>query len=179
MLESARAYMGLQFAKFQFRNEIDHVQTLTQFFNGARNILLLLPVAYDNAAMASDAVSAILKNREDIHLTVVSSGTRETSLSTFLHSRVIRTGPADLNRFFLPKKTLLQHVLDRSYDVAVDLNLDFVLLTAYICKASHAPVRVGCVHQTADTFFNVQLKFDASQASQIIFKQFASRLAMF
>ena len=95
--------MGLQFAKFQFRSDIDQIQTLTQFFHNARNILITLPVSYEDASMASDALLGILQKREDVHVTIVSSGTRETSLATCLHSQVVRLDPTDLNRFFLPK----------------------------------------------------------------------------
>lgn len=85
----------------------------------------------------------------------------------------------DINRFALPKKSVLQRIFNRHYDVAIDMNLDFVLHSAYICKASHASVRVGCANSASDIFFNVQLKFDRSGPPQAVYEKFASRLAMF
>ena len=70
-------------------------------------------------------------------------------------------------------------IFNREYDVAMDLNLDFVLHTAYICKASRARVRVGYSHSAADLFYNVQLNFDRNSSPQVLYKKFASCLAMF
>lgn len=171
--------LGYLFAKMQFRSDIDHVQPMAEFIKKARNVLIVLPVGYDEAAVASDALYSTCSQLNNVHLTVIHTSTRATQLTVFPHCEVIRLDPADINRFSLPTRSLMQRIFQREYDVAMDLNLDFVLHTAYICKASRAKVRVGYSHAAADLFYNVQLRFARSGSSQVMYKKFASCLAMF
>ena len=179
MFESALAYIGLLFAKFQFRNDFDQPQPLTEFFRGARNVLIAMPVGYEDAIIAGNALRNFRERMKDIHLTIIHTSTRETPLSSFSRSEVVRLDPLDVNKFSLPTKSLLQRVYTREYDVAIDLNLDFVLHTAYICKASRAKVRVGFTNQMSDVFFNVQLNLNKQRTPQAIFDKVAECLAMF
>ncbi len=179
MFESALAYLGLQFAKFQFRSEVDHVQSFSEFMQKARNVLIMLPTGYEEAGLAGDALRAFRDRFKHLQLTVIHNSTRATSLSEFQRCEVIRLDPGDLNKFCLPTRALTQRVFQKEYDVAMDLNLDFVLHTAYICRASHAKVRVGFSHPASEMFFNVQIGIDRQATPQAIYKKFAACLAMF
>jgi len=172
--------VGLQFAKFQFRSDFDTPQDLTNFFTGARNVLVTMPRGYDNAVHAGNALHKYRDELSNIHLTIIHTGTRETPLSSFLHSQIIRITPADINRFSLPTRALMQRIFTREYDVAIDLNLDFVLHSAYICKASRARARVG-FHRSAlsDLFFNVRVELAERRAPQTMYERFAACLMMF
>lgn len=179
MFESTFAWVGLQFARFQFRNDIQKVQTLTDFFTGARSVLIALPVGYDHAILASNALREFRQQLNHLHLTVVHTGTRATSLTDYARCEVIRIDPEDVNKFSLPNRSLLQRIESREYDTAIDLNLDFVLHTAYICKASGAKVRVSFAQPASDIFFNVQLNLKTPGTPQAIYNRFAACLAMF
>lgn len=180
MLERPLTIIGLQFARFQFRSDFDKPQEMTKFFTGARNALVLMPRGYDNAILAGNALYKYRKELEHLHLTIIHTGTRETSLSSFLHSRIIRINPSDINRFSLPRRSLMQQIFTKEYDVAVDLNLDFVLHSAYICKASRARIRVGFQRSSlADHFFNVHVELKRRRAPQSMYENFAASLMMF
>jgi hypothetical protein len=178
MFEGALAYMGLIFARLQFRNEVDHVQDMTEFFHGARNILITLPVGYEEAILAGNALRGMRDRADQRNFTIVHTGTRATSLADFQRCEVVRIGANDINRFSLPSRQLLQRTLQKEFDVAIDMNLDFVLHTAYICKASRAKVRVGFARPASDVFFNVQLNLHRT-TPQALFEGYASCLAMF
>jgi hypothetical protein len=179
MFDNALRYAGLQIARFQFRSDVDTVQPLTTFFTGAKSVLITLPAGYEEAIIAGDALHAFRNRLMHLNLTVVHTSTRATSLSDFPRSEVIRISQADINRVFLPTRELLQRIIHQEYDAAVDLNLDFVLHTAYICKASRAKVRVGFVHPWSDVFFNVQFNLDRQRTPQVVYEKFAQCLAMF
>jgi hypothetical protein len=168
MFESVLAYLGLQVAKFQFRNDFDQVQPMTKFLRGAQNVLIIMPVGYEYAVIA-----------KEIHITVVHNSTRETALANFPRCVVVRLDPPDVNKFSLPTKVALQRILTREYDVAIDLNLDFVLHTAYICKASRAKVRVGFTSPVSDVFFNISINLNKQRTPQVVYEKFAECLAMF
>jgi hypothetical protein len=79
----------------------------------------------------------------------------------------------------LPTKAILQRIFTKEFDVAVDLNLDFVLHTAYICKASRAKVRVGFSSQVSDVFYNIILNLNKQRTPQALYDKFAECLSMF
>jgi hypothetical protein len=179
MFESALAYLGLQFAKFQFRSDIDQVQPLTEFLRGAKNVLIALPVGYEDAILASNALRDFRDPLQHLHLTVIHSSTRATSLTEYPRCEVVRLDPTDVNRFSLPTQALLHRIINKQFDAAIDLNLDFVLHTAYICKASRANARVGFAGPVADVFFNIQLNINKRRTPQATYEKFAECLAMF
>ncbi|HLF15682.1 MAG TPA: hypothetical protein VI932_12430 [Bacteroidota bacterium] len=180
MLERTFSLVGLQFAKFQFRSDFDTPQNMTNFFTGAKNVLVAMPRGYDNAVHAGNALHKYRDALNHLHLTIIHTGTRETNLSSFLHSQIIRITPADINTFSLPTRGLMQRIFLREYDVALDLNLDFVLHSAYICKASRARVRVGFQRSPlADLFFNVKVELTERRAPQSMYEHFAACLMMF
>lgn len=180
MFDKALSLIGLQFAKFQFRSDFDTPQELTRFFTGARQALVIMPRGYDNALHAGNALTRYRDALGGLHLTIIHTGTRETTLTSFLHSRIIRISPADINRFSLPTRGLMGRIFTQEYDVAIDLNLDFVLHSAYICRASRAKVRVGFQRSAlADSFFNVRLELRERRAPQSMYEQFAACLMMF
>ena len=179
MFERTLARLGLIFAKFQFRSDIDTIQPMTEFFTGAKSVLITLPTGYDEANLAGNALRAFRDRLSHLQLTVVNNSTRATSLIDFPKCEVIRIDPPDINKFSLPSKQLLHRILNRQYDVAMDLNLDFVLHTAYICKASRAKARVGFANPGSDIFFNVQLNFSKHHSPQALYEKFAACMAMF
>ncbi len=179
MLERTLAKLGLEFAKLQFRWDVDAVQPMTDFLTGSNNVLITLPLGYEEAVLAGNAMRAFRNRLNHLHLTVINNSTRATSLIDFSKCEVIRLDPVDVNRFSLPTKKVLQRIFQRQYDVAIDMNLDFVLHTAYICKASRAKVRVGFNYPGSDMFFNVQLNFDKQHPKKILYEKFASCMAMF
>jgi len=179
MIQRAFTYLGYRYAKFQFRADVDAVQPLTDFFHTAKSMLVILPVGYEDALIAGTILRDVLKQRRSLHLTVIHNSTRETPLSELPRCEVVRLNPEDINRFSLPKKSIVQRLAAQHYDVAVNLNLDFILHTAYICKASRASVRVGCTHLASDVFYNVQVNLTTPASPHVLFKRFAECMAMF
>lgn len=179
MLHDLRQSVGLLYARWYFRKDSQPQQPLTDFFRRSRSILVVLPQGDEEAAIAGTTLRKLWDVLKNMHLTIVSTGIRPTLLSDSFQSEVILLEDVDVNKFFIPRKSVLQRVLARPYDVALDLNLDFILHAAYICKASHAPVRVAAVRQYGETFFNVQLNLDHTAPPQIVYEKFVQCLAMF
>ncbi len=179
MFDTLRQSLGLLYARWHFRREHDYHQQLTDFMNRAASILVILPVGYEEATIAGTLMKKLLSDRRDLQLTVVTSGIRATPLNDARRCEIVRMDEVDVNKFFLPGANVLQQILVRSYDVAIDLNLDFVLHTAYICKASQAAVRVGTKQPRSDHFFNVQINLNHTAAPQAAYGKLVDFLKMF
>lgn len=179
MFEHTLEYIGLQYTKFLFRKEKDTQQELTDFITQSRSILIVLPVDYEDAQAAGNAFRTLRDKFENKEITIVAEGIRSTSLSEFPRSKVIRMSASHINKFFLPRQNFIDRLRETNYDLTIDLNLDFVLYTAYICKATDAKYRIGLADRAADTFYNVQLNFNKSQPASYIYQQFVQYLKMF
>ena len=179
MFEGIRKSLGLRYARWQFRKEGDHPQSLTDFLQRASNVLIVLPSGYDDAVVAGNTLKKLFDGLKNVHLTIVTAGIRATALNDMVKSEVVRFDDVDINKLFLPRKSVLHRVLVRTYDMAIDLNLDFVLHAAYICKASRAPVRVGIVRENSEHFFNIQLNLNRAAPPQIVYEKFIHYLGMF
>lgn len=179
MFDNLRKSIGLLYAKWHFRKNGDSQQVLTDFFRRAQSFLIILPPGYEEAHIAGNSLKRLFDVLKNAHLTVVTTGIRATALSDMQRSNVIRLDEVDINRFFLPRKNVLQRISARSYDVAIDMNLDFVLHAAYICKASRAPIRVGIMRQHGERFYNIQLNLNRSVPLQHVYEKFVQCLEMF
>ncbi len=113
------------------------------------------------------------------NLTIV-TGTQETFLAHVLpRTTILRIHQPDLGTFFLPGSALRSSLASHRYDIALDLNLDFVLPSAYICKESRARVRVGFLRKDADLFFNVQVRRNENLDVNSLYDRLAACLQMF
>lgn len=178
LFRKIQVLIGLWYARWRLRNQKDFRQDFTSFMREARSILVVLPMVYEEAAIAGQALKKLIDGRSDLHLTIVTTGVRATPLN-YGRADVIRIDDVDLTPLFLPRSTVLHRVVAHQYDLAVDLNLDFVLHAAYICKASRAPIRVGVRKNHGETFFNVELRVDRSGSPQLDYSKFIELLSMF
>ncbi len=179
MFEQTFEYIGLQYTKFLYRKQKDPQLELTNFITRAQSILIVLPIDYEDAQAAGNAFRTIRDKLENKEITIVTEGIRFTSLSELPKSKVIRISSSHINKFFLPRQNFIDSLRKSSYDVIINLNLDFVLYTAYICKAIVAKYRIGLTDRAADTFYNVQFNFNKSQPASHIYQQFVQYLKMF
>jgi hypothetical protein len=179
MFDGLKRYIGVRMAEFRCRKDIDSPQPLGNFFSEARSMLVILPFGYDDSIVAGHALNAIRSRSPRSRLTLLISGIRATPLADPLSSEVIRIDPPDINAFCLPTKSLLNRITQHPYDVAVDLNLDFVLHTPYICRASGARVRVGFARPGMERYYNVQLQLERNRTPLALYEKFAEYLAMF
>jgi len=84
-----------------------------------------------------------------------------------------------MSTWYLPPKKVIAQVAQRQYQLAVDLNLDNILPSGYICKASGARVRVGFASRYADVFYNFQVRLDPSSPRGHAYDRLMECLRMF
>lgn len=179
MFEKALEYLGLQYTKFIFRKEKDVQQEMTNFISRSRTALIILPVEYDDALAAGAAFKALFNKFEHLEITILTEGIRATPLSEFPKSKVVRISQSHVNKFFLPRQNFLQRILENNYDITINLNLDFILYTAYISRATGARIRIGFSHSASDTFYNIQFNVDRTKPVQSIYDQIVQYLKKF
>jgi ADP-heptose:LPS heptosyltransferase len=114
---------------------------------------------------------------ENITIVVTEHGTE--ALEVLRRSPVIRILPSEVSMVFLPSRAVIARVTQHTYDMAIDLNLDFQLPSGYICRESNARIRVGFVSRRADTFYNFQVQTSPGESAMQRYERLAHCLEMF
>jgi ADP-heptose:LPS heptosyltransferase len=177
MLESLRRSIGMGIARFHFRASREKVISFTHAIPSAGSLLVIMPAAGD-----ADDTKTLLTFRdhfEEGKITVLTSGRRPAIERLLPRSRVIAIEPGEISAFFLPHRAPIEKIRAREYDLAVDLNLDFLLPSAYICRESNARVRVGFSGPHADIFYNFQVRLDPASQGGRAYERLVSCLHMF
>ena len=85
----------------------------------------------------------------------------------------------DISTWYVPRQELLGRVKRSTFDVAFDLNVAFVLSSAFLCRESKAPLRVSFSKTYADEFYNFQVNTTASNSLAVAFRNLVRCMEMF
>ncbi len=178
MFNRLRERAGLLYARFHFR-EPDKVLTFTDAVKRARNAIVVLPADRKQSEMARPLMQFMQNKFHGTNLTLVVPEAARTAEQQFQRCEIVRLREDDIGSFSLPKREIIHRIQRTEYDLALDLNLQFSLATAYLCKASRSRLRVGFATEHADTFFNFQIRADAARNARSTYERLASCLGMF
>ena len=179
MIDGIRMAAGIQAARFRFRRLKDPVMSFADAVSSARRAALIMPLK-KREFLPTIMVIEFLKNRfrgEDI--TIVSDDHGREAVLMLPRSHFIHVMKDEVSPFFFPRATLLQRVRERRCDIIVDLNLDFVLPSAYICRAIDARVRIGFARKHAEVFYNFLIQPDPRLERKHLYDRMAAFLQRF
>jgi ADP-heptose:LPS heptosyltransferase len=174
MFEQLRKNIGLQLAKFHFRKHKENLVQFTNVISTARKALIILPQSQREFFVASIVLQALAQKLECVLVAKT-----EQSNKVKDQFAVINIEPTEINRFFLPRKSLIQKILREEYDLAIDLNLRFHLTAAYLCKKARSKIKAGFLKDYADTFYNFQVRVSEPQDAQLAYERMVACLQMF
>ncbi len=179
MFNTVRKKLGFLYTKIYFKHERDAITDFTRAISNARVALVLLPNDQREFQFARSIVPSLQKKFKGNRLTVVVPEQVKDPMRDVYLCEIIRVHEHDLNPLFLPKENLRRRIREKNYDVAVDLNIQLHLPSAFLCKESRSKVRIGIIKQHADTFYNFQLRTDTTGSAKIIYDHLFNCLAMF
>lgn len=179
MLDTPRMVAGLLGARWHFRKVRDEIIPFADAIASAHHILLVMPLHGNPLYPVAPVITMLRKRLLDNQITVVVSHHSTEALEALKHSPVIRILPSEINFWFLPKRDVLARVATRTYDVAIDLNLDFLIPSGYICRESNARVRIGFAGKRADAFYNLQVQVRPTESRTQQYERMARCLQMF
>jgi len=179
MLNAIRRSVGMQVSRFRFRKTRDKVMSFSRSFTDARDVLVVMPFDRGQLLKTVFVIDLLRKTFHEENLTFVTTERNQELRRMMPRSQFIPVSENDRTVFHLPRPALLQRVNRKPYDLAVDLNLDFLLPSAYICKATNARVRIGLAKKRGDMFFNFQVRTGAEQGGKDVYERLATCLQMF
>jgi len=179
MLENLRSAIGITIARLRLREAPESVISFTSSFSSARSALIIMPLREQVLVHTTAIIELMRRKFPEENLTLVTHE-HDLSLPPLLpRSTVIRLVQDDIGFFFLPRRSILDQLTKRDFDLAIDLNLDLVLPSGYICRESKARVRVGFIRHRSDAFYNFAIQLNPVLDRQEIYERLANCLEMF
>lgn len=177
MLHTLRRSLGIRVSRWHFRRQRNTVISFTDAITTGKHALLILPIT-PTAQSPASVIDLVRTRYPEDHLTIIAEE-HDTGAAVLLpRSTVIRLSAAQIDWLFRPSQQVMQRVAAHSYDLAIDLNLDSLLPSAYICMGSNARVRVGFSRDGAEYFYNFLMQPDAAKGGAM-YDRLAECLKMF
>ncbi len=174
-----RRYLGLLLARFRLRKSREKVIAFNDAISKARDVLVVMPFDRRLLLQTVLVIEFLRKAVREENLTFVSVEPNQELRRMVPRGQFLTVLDSDLGLLYLPSKALLEKIRKRSYDVAIDLNLDFLIPSAYICRVSDARVRIGFARKHADPFFNFQIQPGPATAGSGVYDRMTACLQMF
>jgi hypothetical protein len=174
-----RRYFGLLLARFRLRKSREKIISFTGAFSNARNVLVVMPFDRRLLLQTVLVIEHLRKTVREENLTFVSTEPNQELRRMVPRGQFISVLASDLGLLYLPSKAVVDRIRKRSYDVAIDLNLDFLIPSAYICRVSDARVRIGFARTHADTFFNFLIQPGPATTGSDLYDRMTACLRMF
>jgi ADP-heptose:LPS heptosyltransferase len=153
--------------------------SFTSAVSSAQKVLLVMPLHVDDLLPTLQVVQMLKAQFREENLSIVIGDHGLEIVRLLPRSHFLHLLNPQVSRFYLPRADFIKTLAQKRYDLAIDLNLDLVLPSGYICKASGARVRIGFVHRKADIFYNFQIKPDSTLGRKLIYDRLAQCLQKF
>ncbi len=179
MLEQARMWTGVEIARFRFRKSTEQIISFTDVVHSAQRALLIMPLKRREFLPTIMVINFLKQRFREENITIISDDHGREAVRMLVRSHFIHIIEEEIGPLFLPRPGLIRRIQEREYDLAIDLNLDFVLPSAYICRESNARVRIGFTRNKADNFYNFQIQPDPTLERKHLYDRMAKFLQMF
>jgi len=100
-------------------------------------------------------------------------------VSTVPRLKTVTYDPTDVTRWYTPRSGLVRRMNVSTFDLALDLNTQLMLVSAFLCKASSAPLRISFAKEQGDRFYNVQFQSRGSSSTPARYQGLMRCLEMF
>lgn len=155
------------------------MMSFTNVVSRSRRALVILPESNLDSESTSTLFRYLLRKFSPEEMMVLLRDDQVFSLASTPPVKTLAYSDEDINPWFVPRKKLLKSIESRSYDVALDLNVDLSLPSAFLCKASKAPVRVSFAKTSGDQFYNFQVKTKENDIPSRLYRNLFKCLDMF
>ncbi len=179
MFESLRMNIGTKLTTMRFRKTQDSVLSFAGAISQSKRVLVIMPLDRRELLTALGFIEMLKRTFPEEHITIVADDRGMETMRLMPKSHFVHIKESDLNTFFQPRQEFLARIRDRQFDLTIDLNLDLVLPSAYICRESNAAIRVGFRGPSSDNFYNFQIQPDPTLSRKDIFDRVAKCLQMF
>jgi len=147
-------------------------------FNAAQSILILMPDNLEDFGVARKFIRTFTENFSNARLHFVMRSSFKSLLDGNLNYGTIFVADRDENYMGLPKNDLKQRILATKFDIAIDLNDEFHLLSTYLCQISGAKLRICFDNNDREPFYNFYFRSQTHKNQEDKYKRFIQYLCV-
>jgi len=129
----------------------------------ARTILICMPAKLEDFGVARIFLNDFKQSFPQAKIVLLMLEQYRNLLDVSKKYGTIFVALKDVNVFGLPKKELLQKISTSKYDIAIDLNHSFHLLSTYLCQKSGAVLRVCLENREREPFYNFSFRYSMDE----------------
>jgi hypothetical protein len=145
----------------------------------SRKALVIFPESTIDNESTSTLLRYLLRKFSSDGMMVLIRDDQLFAMSSAPPMKTLTYSVHDINRWFVPNRELLKRMKTTTFDIALDLNVNFSLPSAFLCKASNAPLRVSFAKQDGDQFYNFQVQTKKTSSSAYSYRSLLKCLDMF
>ena len=179
MFDGFRFNVGLKYARFHFRKQHDPVVRFTEAVERARKALVILPETLTDSESMHSVLKYLSHRFGSGSMLILSREDFSTSLKGGFGGKTVTYSPEEINRWYIPRKELLRKLKSSTFDIALDLNVNLALPSAFMCRESKAPLRVGFAKPGSDHFYNFVVQTRMTTNTPVAYKNLLKCLDMF
>jgi len=179
MLEGFRRRAGILYSRLYFRHSRDQMMNFTDALTRSRRALIIFPESSLTGESTSMLFRHLIRKFSLEGIMVLIRDDQLFSMASIPTLKTLTYSANDINTWFVPRRELLQRMKINIFDVALDLNIGLSLPSAFLCKASNAPLRVSFAKQDGDQFYNFQFQSKGAASNTRTYRSFLKCLDMF
>ncbi len=158
MFEEFRRKVGLAYARFHFRKRADAPMRFSDAVTRSRKALVVFPDRPVDAGVAEMILRYLTRRYANGSTTVLVREDLRNLLPPMTAARIVTYAPTEITSWYTPRAALIRRLKSSTFDAAFDLNTDFSLPSAFLCRESGAGLRVSFTKANADDFYNLQIR---------------------
>jgi hypothetical protein len=179
MLESFRLKVGMSYSRMHFRHSHDPMMNFTDALTRARRALVIIPESYTDNESISTLLHYLQRRYTSEGVMVLIRDDQVSKIRIAPQLPTLTYSANDINTWFVPRRELIEKMKTSAFDVVLDLNVNLSLPSAFLCKASNAPLRVSFAKQEGDQFYNFQIQTKGATNKTNTYRSLLKCLDMF
>ena len=131
----------------------------------AKSVLIIMPDKLDHFGVARNFLTEFKNDFKDAEIVFLTRDNYHSLLDITQPHGIIFVTREDISQWGLPKKKLQSKILATKFDIVIDLNIDFHLLSTYLCQITHAPLKICLDDQDREPFYNFSFRINSQKNS--------------
>jgi hypothetical protein len=176
MFEGLKTKYAHFYIKRYFLNKDAHALNYNRILSGSSDFLIIMPRGDNDFYHSLDILKYFL-----IHKKIITLFLPEYKYSLIPEKekyKFISYLPEHVNKFFLPRKILIDRLKSKEFDIVIDLNRSQDIFFSSVANIVKSKLRIGFTKDFCEKYYNMLIS-DKSAEPEVAFRSFLNYLKMF
>lgn len=176
MFEELKRKFAHYIIKRKFLHKSESPIAFNTALKNAKEVFVIMPGNNSDFTESLTIVKYLKIHKKEISLFI--SELKHNEVPNHLDCKLVLFTPSQINRFFLPDKTLLTRLRGKKFDAVIDLNRNEDTFFSCVANVVHSEIKVGFRRNRSEDYYN--LLFESKQNEPLAaYTKFLEHLSMF